>query len=127
MAARMDEGRKGAYEPEAKLVDMDLDGVDREGVYTTIGLRLWRAPEAGFVRATFRAYNEWVAEFCKAAASRLAGVALILTDDIDDAVADVHHAAKLGLKGAQITVYPGDDQPHDHPVYEPFWAAAAEL
>ena len=56
MAARMDEVRKGAYEPEAKLADMDLDGIDREVVYTTIGLRLWRVPDGAFVRATFRAY-----------------------------------------------------------------------
>ena len=127
MAARMDEVRKGAYEPDAKLVDMDIDGVDREVVYTTIGLRLWRVPDAGYVRATFRAYNQWIAEFCTAAPARLAGVALVLTDDIDDAVTDLRDAAAMGLKGAQITVYPGDGRPYDHPGYEPLWAAAAEL
>src|SRR5438309_1595578 len=77
MAARMSEVRKGAYEPDAKLVDMEIDGVDKEVVYTTIGLRLWRVPDTALVRASFRAYNEWVAEFCRAYPDRLAGIALV--------------------------------------------------
>src|SRR5262249_4463586 len=101
--------------------------VDREVVYTTIGLRLWRVPDAGDVRATFRAYNEGGAEFCAAAPSRLAGGGLGFTDDIDNAGTDLRHAAKLGLEGAARTVYPGDDHSYDSPEYEPFWATAAEL
>jgi predicted TIM-barrel fold metal-dependent hydrolase len=127
MAARMSEVRAGAYDPDAKLVDMEVDGVDKEVVYTTIGLRLWRVPDTAFVRASFRAYNEWVAAFCGAHPDRLAGVALVLLDDIDDGITDLRDAARMGLKGAQITVHPGADRTYDRPEYEPFWAAAEEL
>lgn len=124
MAARMDEVRKGAYDPDAKVADMDADGVRREVVYTTLGLRLWRVPDAGLVRALFRAYNEWVAEFCAAYPDRLAGVAMILLDDVADGVTDLDDAARLGLKGAMISVHPGEARSYAHPDYEPFWAAA---
>src|SRR5678809_428149 len=80
MAARMSEVRRGGYDPDSKLADMDADGVDREVVYTTLGLQLWRLPDTALLQALFAAYNDWIAAFCATAAQRLAGVALVLLD-----------------------------------------------
>ena len=127
MSARMSEVRRGGYEPDHKLADMDADGVDREVVYTTLGLQLWRLPDTTILQSLFAAYNDWIAEFCAAAPDRLTGVALVLLDDVDAGIAELRRSARLGLRGAMISVYPDESIAYDHPRYEPFWAAAAEL
>lgn len=127
MAARMHEVRRGAYDPDAKLTDMDADGIAAEVVYTTLGLQLWRLPDSALLYELFRAYNDFIAEFCAAAPARLAGVAMILLDDVDAGIAEMRRCAKLGLRGAMISVYPDDSHSYDRDIYEPFWAAAAEL
>src|SRR5262245_5362071 len=77
--------------------------------------------------AIFRAYNDWLAEFCRRDPSRLKGIAMISLDDVQDGVRELERAARLGLSGAMITEYPLEDRRYDQPEYEPFWTAAAAL
>src|SRR6185503_14295915 len=77
--------------------------------------------------AIFRAYNDWLAEFCRAAPARLKGIAMINLDDVEDGVRELERAARLGLAGAMITEYPLEHRRYDQTEYEPFWAAAAAL
>ena len=127
MAARMSEVRRGAYDPDAKLADMEADGIAAEVVYTTLGLQLWRLPDSALLYELFRAYNDYIAEFCAAAPTRLAGVAMILLDDIEAGTVELRRCSKRGLRGAMISIYPDDSHSYDRDVYAPFWAAAAEL
>lgn len=127
MAARMHDVRRGAYDPDAKLADMDADGIEAEVVYTTLGLQLWRLPDSALLYELFRAYNDFIAEFCSAHPKRLAGIALILLDDVERGCAELRRCATIGLKGAMISVYPDESLSYDRDIYEPFWAAAAEL
>ena len=77
--------------------------------------------------AIFRAYNDWLADFCRADPARLKGIAMINVDDIPDAIRELERAASLGLAGALITEYPFEDRRYDQAEYEPFWAAALGL
>ena len=77
--------------------------------------------------AIFRAYNDWLAEFCSADPTRLKGIAMINLDDVRDGIAELERAATLGLSGAMIAEYPLEDRRYDQPEYEPFWAAAQAL
>jgi predicted TIM-barrel fold metal-dependent hydrolase len=77
--------------------------------------------------AIFRAYNDWLAEFCRTDPARLKGIAIINLDDVQDGIKELERAARLGLAGAMITEYPAEDRRYDRPEYEPFWAAAAAL
>src|ERR1700686_5020681 len=77
--------------------------------------------------AIFRAYNDWLAEFCRTDPARLKGIAMINLDDVQDAIKELERAPRLGLSGAMITEYPAEDRRYDQPEYEPFWAAAAAL
>ena len=77
--------------------------------------------------AIFRAYNDWLADFCRADPARLKGIAMINLDDIPDAIKELERAARLGLAGAMITEYPLEHRRYDQSEYEPFWAAAAAL
>jgi predicted TIM-barrel fold metal-dependent hydrolase len=80
--------------------------------------------------AGLRAYNRWLADFCNAAPGRRAGVAHILLNDVDAALAEIAWARKAGLSGGILVpaVPPDSALPQLHsPVYEPIWAACADL
>jgi uncharacterized protein len=121
--------RPGSYEPGARLKDMDIDHVDAEVIYPGVMRSLDRGanPEARLVIA--KMYNEWLADFCKHAPTRLVGVAVVPAVDDNDGkntVEALRHAAKLGLR----SVYPiqkEGGQPLHHPNAAGFWAAAEEL
>ena len=83
-------------------------------------------PAGDLVSAMFRAYNDWLAEYCKPYPGRLRGLAMLNVDDVSEAVAELERAAKMGLGGAMIPVGPLEP-PYYDPVYEPLWAAAQDL
>jgi predicted TIM-barrel fold metal-dependent hydrolase len=126
-AARFTEVRPGAYLPEAHLTDNEPDGVYGSVLYPTEGLLLFSVPDSALLTAIFRAYNDWIADFCSAAPSRLKGIAMINVDDVPEAVTELERCRQRGLAGAMITVYPPEPRAYDHPDYEPFWAAAQDL
>lgn len=126
-AARFADVRPGAYLPDAFLQDNAMDGVYGSVVYPTEGLQLFSVPDSDLLSAIFRAYNDWIADFCSANPGQLKGIALINVDDIPGAIAELQRARRHGLAGAMITVYPAEDRSYDRPEYEPFWAAAQEL
>lgn len=127
LTARMSEVRAGAYDPKAKLADMDLDGVDAEVVYPTLGLQLWRLRDPELLSSLQHAYNDWIAEWCAATTRRLAGIACVLPDDPQAAAAELSRAAAMGLKGALIPVSYGEERTYADPSFEPLWDAAAGL
>ena len=106
---------------------MALDGVAGEVLYPSQGLFYFRLADGRLMSAIFRAYNDWLAEFCRADPARLKGIAMINLDDVADGIRELERAARLGLAGAMITEYPLEDRRYDQPEYEPFWAAAASL
>ncbi len=124
---RFEDNRKGGWDPEARLKDMDADGVEAEVLYPTIGFRMFRLTDPGYQRACFRAYNDWMADLCSAAPKRLAGVALISTYDIEWAVAELQRARGLGLPSGMIAITPDETRPYSDPYYDPLWAAAQDL
>jgi len=119
--------RPGGWDPAERVKDMDLDGVEADVIYTTLGFRQFWLTDAALQRACFRVYNDWLAEYCAYAPKRLAGLALISLYDVDEAAKELRRCASRGLKGALIWASPPEDRPYSSPDYDPFWAAAQEL
>src|ERR671935_688698 len=71
----------GGYDPDARVADMDRDGIDVAVVYPSTALFFGPADpidafhDVEFVLTCQRAYNEWVAEYCAAHPQRLFGMA----------------------------------------------------
>ena len=124
---RFEDVPRGGYDPEQHLADMRLDGVAGEVLYPSQGLFYFRIADSALMSAIFRAYNDWLADFCAADPKRLKGIAMINLDDVQEGIAELERAARLGLAGAMITEHPLDHRRYDQPEYEPFWAAAQEL
>src|ERR1700746_821567 len=124
---RCEDVHRGGYDPEQHLKDMALDGVAGEVLYPSQGLFYFKVADPLLMSAIFRAYNDWLAEFCRTDPARLKGVAMINLDDVEEGVEKLERTPRLGLCGAMITEYPAEERRYDHPEYENFWAAAAAL
>lgn len=122
-----DNVRPGGYIPEEQVKDMDLDGIDVSIIYPSLGLQLFRVPENNLLNEVFRTYNDWVANFCKASPKRLAGIAMINVDVMDEAVRELERCKNIGMIGAMIPVYPLQGHRYNSPEYEPLWEAANRL
>jgi predicted TIM-barrel fold metal-dependent hydrolase len=118
---------RGGWDPAQRLEDMDRDGVAGDVLYTTLGFRMFWIRDAGFQRACFQVYNDWLAEFCRYSPRRLKGLGLISLYDAKAAAEDLADCAKKGLAGAVVWASPPEELPFYSEVYDPFWAAAQEL
>lgn len=115
------------WDPGARLEEQDLDGVAAEVLYTGFGLFLYGLDDPGLRAACFRAYNDFLADYCSHDPNRLIGLALIDLDDIPGAVAELTRSVGRGLRGAMIWSAAPGDRPYHHRDYDPFWAAAHDL
>jgi predicted TIM-barrel fold metal-dependent hydrolase len=121
----MDTVPLGGLDPDAHVKDMDVDGVVGGVLYPSQCLTVYRIPAGDLLSAVFRAYNDYLAEFCQAHPNRLKGIAMLNVDFVDDAVGEIERAAKIGLAGAMISIRP--ILRYDHLAYERLWAAAQDL
>ena len=124
---RFEDVHVGGYDPEEHIKDMKLDGVSGELLYPSQGLFFFKVADPELLSAIFRAYNDWLAEFCATHPDRLKGIAMINLDDVQDGIGELERTAGLGMAGAMITEYPAEARRYDNTEYEPFWAAAQDL
>ncbi len=125
-AGRMDTVPLGGLDPHAHVKDMDVDSIAGGVLYPSQGLTVYGVPDSQLLSAIFRAYNDYLADFCKPYPNRLKGIAMLNLDQAEDAVGELQRAAKIGLAGAMIPLRPMEHR-YDHPMYEPLWAAAQDL
>src|SRR5271169_3638841 len=83
---RFEDVHRGGYDPEQHLEDMALDGVAGEVLYPSQGLFYFKMADTLLMSAIFRAYNDWLAEFCRTDPARLKGIAMINLDDVEDGI-----------------------------------------
>jgi predicted TIM-barrel fold metal-dependent hydrolase len=124
------EDAAGTGSPEQRVGEQDRDGIDAEVLFPAMvaGPVFWRNIAHDQVyKAVIRAYNDWLAEeYCAVAPDRLIGMGVIPITNVDDAVAEMEHCARLGLKGVLLGALPsalGYPTPED----DKFWAAAVEM
>jgi predicted TIM-barrel fold metal-dependent hydrolase len=119
--------RPGAWDPQARLADQDLDHVRAEVLYPGLGLFITSAPDPAYVRACYQAYNEWLSEFCMAAATRLLGAALLpMRGPIEWALEEAERAAKRGLRSVMIPTEVAN-RSYSEPEYARLWATVQDL
>ncbi len=70
---RFEDVHRGGYDPAQHLKDMALDGVAGEVLYPSQGLFYFKMADTALMSAIFRAYNDWLAEFCRTDPARLEG------------------------------------------------------
>jgi len=119
--------RPGGYDPVERLKDQEIDGVAGEVLYPTYAMSLYAIPDPELQAAAFNAYNEWMVEFCGHAPARLKGLALISVRDVGEAVKELKHWHRRGLRGAMIAAVPPEGTEYSDARYDPLWSAAEEI
>src|SRR5438046_2992042 len=116
------------WDPQARLRDMDSEGIDLAVLFPSVAFYLPETSDPALTAALCRAYNDWLADYCRAAPSRLFGVAMLPLADVDAAIRELERATeKLGFRGAFVRPNPYAGRPIHHPAYERFWERAAAL
>src|SRR5260370_10578968 len=103
---RFEDVHRGGDDLEQHLNDMALDGGAGEVLYPSQGLFYFKVTDTPLMSAIFRAYNDWLAEFCRTDLARLKFIAMINLEGGPDGITELEARAPLGLAGAMITVSP---------------------
>lgn len=135
----MSTGEEGLWDAKIRTGCLDGDGVAAEVIFAqgSVPFTLYPAvgghhkavgggATPGQLAAGCRAYNRWLADLCSHDPKRHLGIARVPLPHVELAVAEVEHAARLGLRGG-VHLPPllsNEKMPFfNDPAYEPFWAA----
>jgi predicted TIM-barrel fold metal-dependent hydrolase len=126
--AEMSHRPPGSRNVRQRLKDLDEEGIWGEVMYQSIGLWSALIEDAQLIRDAARAENEWlVSEIQSVAPDRLVPAALMPMLDVVDAVAEVRHAADIGLHLVSLpTGNPPGTNDYNDDSWEPLWAAAED-
>ena len=80
---KYEDGRPGGFDPHKRIPDMDLDGIDAAFLYPSMGLFSGAVHDPALAGALCRAYNRWLADYCKPYPDRLFGIAMLPMQDVD--------------------------------------------
>lgn len=122
------EGRKGGFDPHARIPDMEAEGIDAAVLYPSLGLFLGAVENPDFAAATCRAYNRWLADYCKPYPERLFGAAMLPMQSVEGALQEMRYAVtELGFRAGFIRPNPYNGRVLHDPAFDPLWAEAQEL
>ncbi len=115
---------KGSDDPVERIKWMDSEGMDVNVIYPGAG----KVPLHGdphVAAAGSRALNQWAADFAAHAPDRLMPCVTVPRHPAQ-AVEELRHAVKLGLKVAFMAPTPAAQYRWSDPVWDPLWAEAQD-
>src|SRR5256886_12454481 len=77
------EGRKGGFDPHARMPDMDADGIDAAFLFPTLGLFSGAIHDPELAGATCPASNRWLADYCQAYPHRPFCIAMLPLQSVE--------------------------------------------
>jgi predicted TIM-barrel fold metal-dependent hydrolase len=118
----------GTMDMKERLQLLDREGMAKALLYPTLGL-LWEAelfdPELS--AAYCRAYNRWIADFCRDSGGRLIPIAHLSLGDPAEAAREIERAVKDGCKGVFVAPFTISRVPHGDSRHDAVFAAAQDL
>jgi len=121
------EQQRGGWDPEARLGDLDIDGVDIEILFPTTGMNLYTIENQQLRSELFRAYNEWLTIFCAHTPERYKGIALVDPEALVDPLSALRQLREAGMVGVMIPLFPASEGSYRDGSLDPFWQAAEQL
>lgn len=117
-----------ATDPQARLKDMDADGIERGMLFPSAGLYLPSVEEESYGAALCRAYNNWLFDYCHSDPKRLMGVGVIPVQERQAAIDEARRVVKeFGFKGIFVRPNPVKGRTLDDPYYDPLYETIQEL
>src|SRR5262249_2775401 len=118
----------GAFDPVARIADMDAMGVDRALLFPTLfgeHFPLVENPDVAWALA--RAYNDWLLDFASADRRRLVPVALLPMQAPTFALRELDRVLEQGVRVVAIRPSFFQGRYPNHPLYDPVWARLEAL
>ncbi len=118
----------GSSHPGQRLDLMNRENLEYCLLYPTIGL-LWEVElkDPDLSLAYCRAYNRWIADFCRDSGGRLVAIAQLTLLDVAGSVRELERAVKDGCKGAWVNPFNHNRVIHGSAVHDPLFAKCCEL
>ncbi len=118
----------GACNAADRLTLMDQENLECTLLYPTIGL-LWEVEETdpGISLAYARAYNRWIADFCRDSGGRLVPIAMLTLLDPQGSAAELERAVADGCKGCWVNPFNHKRVIHGHSDHDVLFAKCVEL
>jgi hypothetical protein len=117
---------QGAYDPKARLRDMDVQGIDQVMIIPSdIDTYPWIQDAVG-AKAMCKAYNEWAWDYCQEAPDRIFFAALLPMQDPTYATQELHRVADKGCRLALVRPIDAFGNYPIQPKYDFLWKAMEE-
>ena len=109
------------------MKDMQLDGVDAEIIFPTMGLLMSRLEDRDLEVESCRIYNDWLMSHFKAHLDTFVPAAVLPVTDVGEAVAELQRCLTLGYTASMIPAgLPKTAPAYNREDWDPLWNAAAE-
>ena len=117
------------YNPEKRIQYQRDANVLAEVIYPTYGLIVMQSKHHEALNAVAEVYNDWLYnDFLSHDTTRLLGVAMIPTTNVDWAIKELERCVKMGYVGVCFNCRNLEGTPpYRDPVYDPLWARCAEM
>jgi predicted TIM-barrel fold metal-dependent hydrolase len=121
----------GMTNVEARLKDLDVEGVEKELLFPQRLFGLNMAGDIDFREHIYGAYNSYMSEICAQAPDRLYFVAVPNFWDMGAARESVEECKRLGARALLVPINPRKDSQgnqihYNDPKLDPFWSAVAD-
>ena len=126
---RFEKTKRAGYSAQARLADMDEEGVDVQIIYPTVGGQLLgrEFQDTELMAACCRAFNDWSAEYCGAAPQRLRWAAMLPMQDVEKSIAEARRAAQNGAVCFYVRPNPVKGRNLHHLDYFPLFKEIEQL
>jgi len=111
------------YDAVSQVQAMDMEGLDVAVLFRTSPLHCDDSFEPEYANDLCKAWNDWIADFCKVSPQRLKASALITLHDVDLAIDEVRRVAhRPGVLGLSLCPEPVNGRRIHDRYYDPLWA-----
>ncbi|MEX6725416.1 amidohydrolase family protein [Parapedomonas caeni] len=123
-----DNQRRGIREIPGRLEDMELEGIDAEICFPSLGLWLYCLDNADAEAASARLYNDWNNEFLSGHPTRFVRCGMLPVLEFSNTLAELDYLAAKGFTAAMLpAVTPPHLPKYNDAKWDPVFARAATL
>jgi uncharacterized protein len=128
-AQRHQTAQQKSFSAESQVAGMDTEGIAASVLFPSRGLAIMGVDgvDPAITTAAATVYNDWLAEFCSHAPTRLFGAGMIDPRDVAGAMQEARRCAEMGFVTVFLRPNPVYGRNWDHPDYEPLWTELEAL
>ncbi len=119
---------KGSSDLEARMADLDSEGIDAEIVFPTTGMMTYLIEDRDAEVASAQVYNDWNDKFFSGHLDRFVRSGILPVRNLDDAVAEMERLAAKGFTSAMLPSQIPEGVPlYNHESWDKVFDAAQRL